>query len=71
VELLLRLQFGSAVGAARHMLFQLMTRIIGQLAINMQRDIFSNPFAFHSNPVSRFLRFQSFKVSETLKHLKL
>src|SRR5271169_3426912 len=68
MELLLRFQFGSAVAAASHMLLQFMTGVIGQLAINMQRDVLSYPFAFHSNPVSRFLRLQSFKVLETLKH---
>jgi hypothetical protein len=49
------------------MLLQFMTRVIGQLAINLQRDIFSYPFALHTNPVSRFLRFQSFKAFEALK----
>src|SRR6266852_7252798 len=48
VELLLCFQFRRAVGAALHMLFQFMTSVISQLAINMQRDVFSHPFALHS-----------------------
>ncbi len=54
VKLLLRLQFSGAIRAAFHMLLQFMPGIIRQLAINMQRNIFPHPFAFHSNPVSRF-----------------
>ncbi len=47
VKLLLRLQFGCAIGAAGHMLLQFMAGVIGQFAINLKHDIFSNPFTFH------------------------
>ena len=47
VKLLLGLQFGCAVGAAGHVLLQFMAGIIGQLAINLEHDIFSNPFTLH------------------------
>ena len=46
---LLCFQFGRAVGAALHVLLQFMAGVVGQLAINMQRDIFSYPFALHKS----------------------
>ena len=48
MKLLLSLQFGGAVGAAGDVLLQFMAGVIGQLAINLKHDIFSNPFTLHS-----------------------
>src|SRR5579864_9451320 len=44
---LLRLELGCAVGAARHMLLQLVAGIVCQLAVNVEHDILSYPFALH------------------------
>src|SRR5208283_230634 len=72
VKLLLRLEFSGAVGTALHVLLQFMTSIVGQFAINMKSNIFSYPFAFHSNLVStRFQSFQGFKTFEALKPCNL
>jgi len=48
VEVLLRLQFGRAIGAARYVLLEFMAGVIGQFAINLKPNIFSNPFTLHS-----------------------
>ena len=41
-------QFSRAIGAARHVLLQFVTSVVRQLVIDMQQNIFLNPFAFHS-----------------------
>ena len=48
MEVLLGLQFERAVRATSDVLLKFMPRIIGQFAINVKHDIFSNPFTLHS-----------------------
>jgi len=47
VKLLLRFQFGCAVAAAGHVLLQFVAGVVRQLAVNLEHDIFSNPFTLH------------------------
>src|SRR5690348_12030843 len=49
VKLPRRLQFGSAISAARHVLLQLITSIIRKLVVYIQQNVFLNPLAFHSS----------------------
>jgi hypothetical protein len=48
METLLRSQLQCAIGAAGYVLFEFMAGIVGQLAINMQHNILSNPFTLHN-----------------------
>src|ERR1700690_1811149 len=41
-------QLSGATGAASYVLLQFITSVIRQLVIDMQQNIFLNPFAFHS-----------------------
>src|SRR4029079_19410273 len=41
------LPFRGAIGASRHMLFQFIASVVGQLVINVEQNIFLYPFAFH------------------------
>ena len=57
-------EFRRAVRATRNVLLEFVARIVCQFAINMERYIFPYPFTLHSNPVSRFQKFRSFKASK-------
>ena len=48
MELARRLQLGRAIRAARHVLLQFVTSIVGQFVVDVQQNIFFNPFAFHN-----------------------
>ena len=48
-----RFQLSRAIGAARHVLLQFVTSVVRQLVVDMQQNIFLDPFAFHSFTPSR------------------
>ena len=52
VKLACRLELSSAVRAPRQMLFEFITRVIGQLVVDVQQNVFFNPLAFHNHTPS-------------------
>ncbi len=49
MELARRLELRCAVGAPRQMLFEFITRVIGQLVVDVEQNVFFNPLAFHNH----------------------
>jgi hypothetical protein len=54
MKILLRLQFGCAIGAARHVLLEFVAGVIEQLAVNVKHDILLDPFTLHKLPPVHF-----------------
>ena len=66
-----RLQLRRAGGAARQVLLQFVTGVVGQLVIDMQQNILLDPFALHSFTPSQSCGTDPVMSVRPLKHLRL